>query len=186
MGEILVMTSAFARQCRLSGCGSKTAPGDGSVRAIFLGGKSRGSVAFGNPRFSGGKSLVKSKGIKIKEQKRARERKRRGLRNLRKESLERSQGRRRRGNRRRGNCNEEHCKAERNRARDKTLIYNGWLSGDVFLFNVYAMLPDIFCKTRLKNGEGLKRFAMPCLWHISTIIFIGFCVKWMSSRKLLV
>ena len=33
-----------------------TASGDGGVQAIFLGGKSRGSVAFGNPRFSGGKS----------------------------------------------------------------------------------------------------------------------------------
>ena len=34
----------------------KTASGDGIVRAIFLGRKSRGSVAFSNPSFSGGKS----------------------------------------------------------------------------------------------------------------------------------
>ena len=32
------------------------AAGDGSVRATFLGWKSVDSVAFGNPRFSGGKS----------------------------------------------------------------------------------------------------------------------------------
>ena len=54
MREILVITSDY----RLSGWrwGDRTASGNRSDRAIFLGGKSRGSVAFGNPRFSGGKS----------------------------------------------------------------------------------------------------------------------------------
>ena len=53
--RILVMTSAYARPLRLSGWRweRKTASGDGSVRAIFLGGKSRGSVASGILRFSG-------------------------------------------------------------------------------------------------------------------------------------
>ena len=56
--EILVMTSAYARPHRLSGWrwGGRTASANGSVRAISLGGKSRGSVTFGNPRFPGGKS----------------------------------------------------------------------------------------------------------------------------------
>ena len=36
--------------------GSQDSLWDGNVRAIFLGGKSRGSVTFGNPPFSGGKS----------------------------------------------------------------------------------------------------------------------------------
>ena len=46
------------------------------------------------------------------------------------ESLERSRGRTRTDN-----LHKEHRKAERNRARDETLIYNGWLSGNVFLLN---------------------------------------------------
>ena len=72
---------------------------------------------------------MKSNGIKTKEN-RAREKRRRNLRNLSEESLERSRGRRRREN-----LNEEHRKAERNRVRDTTLIYNGWLSDNVFLLN---------------------------------------------------
>ena len=46
------------RPYRLSGwrLGGKTASADGSVWAIFLSGKSRGSVAFGKPNFSGEKS----------------------------------------------------------------------------------------------------------------------------------
>ena len=55
-----------------------------------------------------------------KEQERAREKRRRNLRNLSEEILER-----RRGRRRRQNFNENERKAERNRARDKTLINNG-------------------------------------------------------------
>ena len=62
-GEILVMTSASARplvrtDCRGEGgeAGGQSLDLDGNVRAIFLGGKSRGSVAFGKPRFSGGKA----------------------------------------------------------------------------------------------------------------------------------
>ena len=55
-----------------------------------------------------------------KEQKRAREKRCRKLSNLSEESLERS-----RGMRRRENFNEEYRKTGRNRARDKTLIYNG-------------------------------------------------------------
>ena len=50
----------------------------------------------------------------------AREKRRRNLRNLSEESLERNLGRRKREN-----FNEEHRKAEKNRARDKTLIFNG-------------------------------------------------------------
>ena len=58
MEEILVMTSMYARQYRLAGWTweGKTASGERSVRGIFLGGKSRGSVTFDNPRFSGKKS----------------------------------------------------------------------------------------------------------------------------------
>ena len=51
-----------------------------------------------------------------KEQERSLEKRRRNLRNLSEES---------RGRRRRDNFDENHRKAERNRARDKTLIYNG-------------------------------------------------------------
>ena len=54
-----------------------------------------------------------------KEQERAREKRRRNLRILCEESLDRSQRRRRRKN-----FNEKHCEAERNRVRDKTLLYN--------------------------------------------------------------
>ena len=53
MRKILVMTSAYARtDCR----GGDWEAGSLWGRAIFLGGKSRGSVAFGNRHFSGGKS----------------------------------------------------------------------------------------------------------------------------------
>ena len=52
-----------------------------------------------------------------KEQERAQKKRRRNLINL---ILEGSQGRKRRKN-----FNENHHKADRNRARDKTLIYNG-------------------------------------------------------------
>ena len=90
-----------------------------SVRAIFLGGKSRGSVAFGNPRFSGGKLSISDE-QRDNEQERAREKRRRNLRNSSEEILERSQGMRRREN-----FNENQRKAERNRARDKIFIYNG-------------------------------------------------------------
>ena len=61
MREILVMTSpksvrpSARTDCRVWRWGGMTAFGDGSVWPIFHGGKSRGSVAFGNPRFSGGK-----------------------------------------------------------------------------------------------------------------------------------
>ena len=53
------------------------------------------------------------------EQERAREKRRRNLKNFSEESLERSRGRRRE------NSNEELCKVEKNRARNKTLVYNG-------------------------------------------------------------
>ena len=60
MQETLVTTSAHAHlhARTLSGWtwGGWTASGDWSVRAIFLGGNSRGSVPFGNLRFSGGES----------------------------------------------------------------------------------------------------------------------------------
>ena len=55
-----------------------------------------------------------------KEQERSLEKRRRNLRNLSEDIFERSRGRRRRDN-----FDENHHKAERNRARDKTLIYNG-------------------------------------------------------------
>ena len=44
MPEILVMTSRKSARppVQIVGWGSRTASGDGSVRAIFLGGKSRG------------------------------------------------------------------------------------------------------------------------------------------------
>ena len=62
-----------------------------------------------------------------KEQKRTREKKGRNLKNLSEESLGRSRGRRRGEN-----FNEEHRTTEINTARDKTLIYNGCLSGKCF------------------------------------------------------
>ena len=65
-------------------------------------------------------SLIDRNRIKIKEQKRAREKRRRNLSNLSEEILERSRGRRRREN-----FNENQRKAKRNRPRAKTLIYNG-------------------------------------------------------------
>ena len=51
MQEILVMTSAYPPVRP-----TVRVEGDGSVRAIFLGGKSHGRIAFGNLRVSGGKS----------------------------------------------------------------------------------------------------------------------------------
>ena len=114
--QILVMTSAYARPYRLSGWrwGGRTASGDGNLRAIFLVEKSRGSIAFGNTRFSGN-NITDEQRDKEKEQY-----KRRGdkiLRNLSDGSIERIGGRRRRKN-----VKEENCKAEKNRARDKTSI----------------------------------------------------------------
>ena len=50
MQEILVMRSART-DCK-GGGGEAEQP----LGTIFLSGKSRGSIAFGNPRFSGGKS----------------------------------------------------------------------------------------------------------------------------------
>ena len=58
--------------------------------AIFLGGKLPGSVAFCNPRFCGGKSCYISDEQRDKEQERAREKRRRNLRNLSEESFEMS------------------------------------------------------------------------------------------------
>ena len=82
-----------------------------------------------------------------KEQKRAREKRWRNWRNLylSEESLERSRGRRRREN-----FNENQRKAERNRARNKTLIYNG-----------YFQLTYFF-KLAKKNEESLKTFEILC------------------------
>ena len=92
---------------------------DGSVREIFLGGKSRGSALHLATRaFLAGNHFSDEQ--RDKEQERAREKRRRNLRNLSEEILERSQGRRRREN-----FNENQGKAERTRARDKTLIYKG-------------------------------------------------------------
>ena len=53
-----VSVGPSTRAFRLSGWrwGGRTASGDGSFRTIFLGRKSCGSVAFGNPLFSGRKS----------------------------------------------------------------------------------------------------------------------------------
>ena len=60
MQEILVMTSRTSARPPVETLGVEVgrqeSPWDGSVRAIFLAEKSRSSVAFGNPRFSGKKS----------------------------------------------------------------------------------------------------------------------------------
>ena len=90
MQEMLVMTPAYARPYRLSGWrwGGRAASGDGSVRAIYLGGKLRGSVAFGNRVFLAGNHISDEQ--RDKEQERAREKRRRNLGNLSEESLERS------------------------------------------------------------------------------------------------
>ena len=86
--------------------------------------------------------LVTSNGIKIKEQKRAREKRRRNWRNLSEEILQRSRGRRTREN-----FNENQRKAKRHRARVKPLFVT--VSFQVmFSFLIYATLPHIFCKTR--------------------------------------
>lgn len=96
--------------------GSQDSLWDGNVRAIFLGGKSHGSVAFSNSCISGGDIILgKSKAIKSKEHER-----RGDERNL-------SEARRRRES-----FNENQRKAERNRARDKKLIHNSWLSDKCF------------------------------------------------------
>ena len=52
-GNVILVTLAYMEgwTCVRRG---RRASGDGSVRSIFLGGKSRDNVAFGNPRFSGG------------------------------------------------------------------------------------------------------------------------------------
>ena len=55
-------------------CGGRTASGDWSVRAIFLGGKSHGSVALATRVFLEGNHIL--------EQERAREKKRQNLRNF--------------------------------------------------------------------------------------------------------
>ena len=81
---------------------------------------------------------VKSNGIKIKEQKRAPEKRRRNFRNLREERLERCRGRRKRGH-----FNEGHRKAERNRAIERTLICKSWLSDNVFLLNAFLAASHI-------------------------------------------
>ena len=60
---------------------------------------------------------MKSNGIRIKEQKKVREKRRQNLRNLKEESLQRIRGRTRREN-----FNEELRKAERNRTREKYLL----------------------------------------------------------------
>ena len=59
MRQTLIMTPAYAHQYGLSEWrwGGKTSSGGGFVQAIFLGRKSRGSVAFVNPRFSGGNHI---------------------------------------------------------------------------------------------------------------------------------
>ena len=72
------------------------------------------------------------------------------LKNLSEESLER-----RRGRRRREKFNNNHRKAERNRARDKTLIYNGYSFQEMFSFLMYASLPHILCKTRVGTDSGI-------------------------------
>ena len=68
------------RPYRLSGWwwGGKRAPGDGSVRAIFLGGKLRGSIAFGNARFSGGKWYDQQRDKEQESGRKAKEHERRG------------------------------------------------------------------------------------------------------------
>ena len=70
MREILVMTSRTSvrpsapTHCQGGGGKAGQPLGMGVFGHFFLVGKSRGSVAFGNPRFSGGKSLVTRYGIK--------------------------------------------------------------------------------------------------------------------------
>ena len=56
MQAILVRTSYTPVHLSGWSWGGRRASGDGSVPAIFLGGKSHGSIAFGHPPFSGGKS----------------------------------------------------------------------------------------------------------------------------------
>ena len=62
MQEISVMTSRTSvrpsarTDCRDGGGEARQPLGTGAFRAIFLGGKSLSSIAFGNQCFSGGKS----------------------------------------------------------------------------------------------------------------------------------
>ena len=110
----LVRQRTPGRAYRLSGWswGSKTASGDESLDG------SRGAALHLATRvFLVGNHISVEQ--RDKERERAREKRRRNLRNLSEESLDRGRGRRRE------NFIEEYRKAERNRARDKTLIYNG-------------------------------------------------------------
>ena len=93
--------------------------------------------------------VVTSNGVKKQES--VPEKRRRNLRKLSEEGLERR--------RRREHFNEEHRKAERNRARDKTLIYNGSLVGNVFLLNACLAASHILYNSLGK--KGLKTFAIP-------------------------
>ena len=95
---------------------------------------------------------MKSNWIKIKEQKRAHEKRRRNLRNLSEESLEKS-----REERRRENFNEEHRKAERKRARDETLTTVSFQVMFSFLINMPRCLTYFIkvAKKRRRRPENV-------------------------------
>ena len=124
MREILVMSSCTsvgpsAHTDCLGGGGEAGQPlGMGVFGKFSLAGNRVAALHLATRVFLAGNHISDEQ--QDKEQKRAREKRRRNLRNLREEILERSGGRKGREN-----FNENQCKAERNRARDKTLIYNG-------------------------------------------------------------
>ena len=115
MREILVVTSRTSvRPYRLSGWkwGDRTASGTGEFGQFSLAGNPMAALRFGTRVFlAGNHFLVTSNGIKSTKKRR------RNLRSLTEEILERGRGRRRRKN-----FNENQRKTERNRARDKTLF----------------------------------------------------------------
>ena len=110
---------------RLSGWrwGGRKAFGNGSVRT-----KIAWQRCIWQPAFFWRESiLVKSNGIKIKQQKSARTKRRRNSREIegKKASREAEEGEEK-------FSMKNHRESERNGARDKTLSYNGWLSGKCF------------------------------------------------------
>ena len=136
--------------------GGRTASGDGSVRTIFLGGKSRGSVASATRVFLSGNHISDEQRDKepvvffpnslpvhslYMPTTLAMSRKmRRNLRNLSEES---------RGRRRRENFNEEHRKAETIKAREKHLFTMVRLSGKLNVFLLKCMPRCLTCFVKL-------------------------------------
>ena len=115
--------------CRGEGGEAGQRLGTGEFGQFFLAGNRAAALHFATRVFLAGNFSDKQRD---KKQERAQET--RG-----EESLERSRGRRGRKN-----FNEKLRTAERNTGGDQTVIYDGWLSGNVFLLNACLAASHVF------------------------------------------